>query len=85
MLAAMAAWHVWGDYIHTRPYEIGNAQLIANGDDVARGTARRAGFDFERRVRNGFEPWTATFDGGDGADQEFAFASYPTVRGWQRV
>jgi hypothetical protein len=81
----MALWHVWGDYVHTRPSEVGEARLVAGKDEAARRTAQRCGFDFERRVRNGFEPWTATFEGGDDGAQDFAFASYPTVRGWQRT
>jgi hypothetical protein len=81
----MATWHVWGDYVHTRPTVVGGARLVIGRDDEARRTARRCGFDYERRVRNGFEPWTATFEASNDADQDFAFASYPTVRGWQRL
>jgi len=81
----MATWHVWGDFIHTAPQRIGNAERDS-ATDAARATAENAGFDFERRTRNGFEPWAAVFSGdGDDRSQEFAFAAYPTVRGWRKV
>jgi hypothetical protein len=51
----------------------------------ARKTAEAQGFDFQRRVRNGFEPWAAEFTGEDDGDLEFELASYPTVRGWKRL
>ena len=83
----MTTWHVWGDYVHTRPTQIGRARLVEGKDEGARRTAQADGFDLEKRTRNGFEPWTGTFesDDGDAADQEFAFASCPTVRGWERA
>lgn len=81
----MHTWHVWGDYVHTRPERIGNAHRITDRDDEAKKTAATAGFDFDRRTRNGFEPWTATFEAESDRDQDFAFASYPTVRGWRRT
>jgi hypothetical protein len=80
----MGKWHVWGDYVHTRPQSIGEAQLVAD-DRAAQRTAESCGFDLERRTRNGFEPWTATFESENDTDQDFAFASYPTVRGWRRL
>ena len=81
----MATWHVWGDFIHTVPERIGTAHR-QDGDAAARATAKDAGFDLDRRERNGFEPWAAVFAGnGDDESQEFAFAAYPIVRGWRRV
>ena len=80
----MSLWHVWGDYVHTRPECIGRAR-IAHDDRGARKTADANGFDFERRLRNGFEPWAAEFTAEDDEGLEFAFASYPTVRGWKRM
>lgn len=81
----MRTWHVWGDYTHTRPQQIGTACIVAGKDEPARRTAKGCGFDLERRTRNGFEPWAATFQSESGADEEFAFASFPTVRGWREV
>ncbi|HZZ63962.1 MAG TPA: hypothetical protein VFE17_00560 [Candidatus Baltobacteraceae bacterium] len=80
----MSTWHVWGDYIHTRPERIGEAKLTRE-DDAARENANAGGFDFDLRVRRGFEPWAAVFTGEDDADQDAAFANCPIVRGWQRV
>lgn len=80
----MTAWHVWGDYVHTRPDEIAGARIVEN-DRGARKTADANGFDFARRLRNGFEPWAARFASDDDRDLEFAFASYPTIRGWKRL
>jgi hypothetical protein len=79
----MSEWYVWGDYVHTMPERIGQAVHREDAASAKR-AAQAAGFDFERRMRNGFEPWAAVFDGPDGRDQESAFASYPTVRGWKR-
>jgi hypothetical protein len=79
----VTAWHVWGDYVHTRPKEISGARLVEN-DRGARKSADANGFDFERRLRNGFEPWAARFVSDDD-DVEFAFASYPTIRGWKKL
>jgi hypothetical protein len=81
----MQTWHVWGDYVHTRPERIGAAHLVSGKDDAARHTAEAGGFDFEQRTRNGFEPWTATYQGDEDDGQEFAFASAPTVRGWRKA
>ncbi|HLI97347.1 MAG TPA: hypothetical protein VKT72_14860 [Candidatus Baltobacteraceae bacterium] len=81
----MSTWHVWGDYVQTLPERIGNAKLVAGEDKAARQTAKARGFDFDYRLRNGFMPWAATFDSETDDDQEFAFASYPIVRGWQLV
>ncbi len=75
----MSKWHVWGDFLHTKPHRIGEYHLISEGGSALT-AAKREGFDFDKRTRNGFEPWAATF-AGDGGD-EFAFASSPTVRGW---
>ena len=36
---------------------------FANDDRAALATAKKEGFDFEKRTRNGFEPWAATFAG----------------------
>lgn len=80
----MSTWHVWGDFIHTRPSRIGAARL-AREDDAARATANEDGFDFELRVRRGFEPWAAVFTGEDDVDQETKFAGCPVVRGWKRI
>jgi hypothetical protein len=81
----MQTWHVWGDFVHTRPGRIGKAQIVTGGDEAARRAAESAGFDLERRTRNGFEPWTATFRAETDDNQDFAFASAPTVRGWCRA
>jgi hypothetical protein len=82
----MAQWHVWGDYIHTLPERIGNAALVRGEEKAARKTAESRGFDFQHRLRNGFEPWAVAFSAeGNDRDVEFEFASYPIVRGWQRV
>lgn len=80
----MSTWHVWGDFIHTRPARIGSAQL-AREDGAARDKANEHGFDFDLRVRRGFEPWAAVFTCEDDVDQDAAFADCPIVRGWQRV
>lgn len=81
----MSTWHVWGDYVHTKPERIGNAQLIDGEDDAARKTAQTQGFDFERRTHNGFEPWAAAYRSERDDGQDFEFASYPVVKGWQRI
>jgi hypothetical protein len=82
----MATWHVWGDYVHTLPERIGGARLReAGGHGAAVKTAQAHGFDLERRLRNGFEPWAAVFESENDDGQEFAFANYPVVRGWQRL
>jgi hypothetical protein len=79
-------WYVWGDYVHTRPERIGNARQVAGHEAAARRTAESLGFDFADRLRNGFEPWTAAFEAdGTEENQDFEFASYPTVRGWKRL
>ena len=80
----MSTWHVWGDFLHTKPRRIGGYELVSDDDRAALATAKKEGFDFDKRTRNGFEPWAATF-AGDGPDDEFAFASSPTVRGWRKV
>ena len=41
--------------------------------------------DLDYRLRNGFMPWAATFRSEKDDEQEFAFAAYPIVRGWQRM
>ncbi len=81
----MSTWHIWGDYVHTMPERIGNADLVSGHEKAAKHTAESQGFDFEKRTRNGFEPWAAAYacDSDDG--QEFAFASYPVVKGWKKV
>ncbi len=82
----MTIWHVWGDYVHTVPNAIGSATRDTTNDKSARATAKACGFDFETRMRNGFEPWAATFTGnGDPAAQEFAFSASGTVRGFKRL
>lgn len=82
----MATWHVWGDYIHTMPQQIGRAQRVSGEDAEARRTAEASGFDFDYRLRNGFEPWAAAFQADEGgADQSFAFTASNTVRGYRRV
>jgi hypothetical protein len=81
----MFKWHVWGDFAHTRPEQIGAATAISEDDRAARKTAEDHGFDFDRRMRNGFEPWATTFVAENDENQEFEFASYPIVRGWQRL
>jgi hypothetical protein len=80
----VSAWHVWGDFCHTMPQRIGSATLVAPDSGAARKSAEANGFDFKRRLRNGFEPWAAEFSSDDDRDVEFAFAAYPTVRGWKR-
>ncbi len=81
----MSMWHVWGDYVHTRPDLIGEARVIEGEQKAAEQTAKRNGFDFDRRVRNGFEPWAAAYSAENAGDQEFAFASHPIVRGFRLV
>jgi hypothetical protein len=81
----MTTYHVWGDYVHTLPERIGNATLHKRDDDAAKRTARESGFDIERRTRNGFEPWAATFVSESDHGQEDAFAADPIVRGWKRL
>lgn len=81
----MSTWHVWGDYMHTLPLEIGKAKREDCEERAARKTAEASGFDFDKRTRNGFEPWAATFVSESDDGQEFQFAAYPIVRGWQRV
>jgi hypothetical protein len=80
----MATWHLWGDYVHTRPEQIAGARLVENASGP-RKTADANGFDFARRLRNGFEPWAAELVSDDDRDLAFAFASYPTIRGWKRI
>lgn len=82
----MGFWYVWGDYVHTKPERIGNACEVEGHETAARRAAQNLGFDFDDRLRNGFEPWTAAFacEGAEN-DQDFEFASYPTVRGWKRL
>ena len=80
----MSDWHVWGDFRHTIPPHVGNATLVARESGAARRSADAHGFDFKRRVHNGFEPWAAEFSSDDDRDVEFAFAAYPTIRGWKR-
>jgi hypothetical protein len=82
----VATWHVWGDYVHTVPDTIGEASLVRGQEKAAQKTAEASGFDFKYRLRNGFEPWAAAFTA-DGKDDnvEFEFASYPIVRGWQKI
>ena len=81
----MIKWHVWGDFALTRPESIGAASAVAGEERSARETAERSGFDFERRIRNGFEPWAATYAAHDDDGQEFQFAACPVVRGWQKI
>jgi hypothetical protein len=79
-------WHVWGDYVHTVPDRIGDASLVRGQEKAAKKTAEARGFAFTHRLRNGFEPWAAAFAAdGDERDVEFEFASYPIVRGWQKM
>ena len=80
----MSRWHVWGDFVHTLPDRIGEARLERRDDAAAKRTADAHGFDYATRLRNGFEPWAASFTGG-GDDQALAFAAYPIVRGWKRI
>ncbi len=84
-VSTMSMWHVWGDYVQTRPDRIGNAQVLAGEEKAAEQTAKSHGFDFDYRLRNGFMPWAATFRCENDDDQDFAFAAYPIVRGWERV
>lgn len=81
----MSTWHVWGDFIHTIPERIGEATRVTAHEHAAKKTAEAQGFDFDRRLRNGFEPWAAAFVSESDDGLEFQFASYPIVRGWQRV
>ncbi len=82
----MAVWHLWGDYLHTLPDRIGAASLVRGQEKAAQKTAEARGFAFTQRLRNGFEPWAAAFSAdGDDSDVEFEFASYPIVRGWQKI
>lgn len=82
----MAIWHVWGDYVHTVPDRIGKASRVHGEEKAAQKTAEARGFGFKHRLRNGFEPWAAAFAAdGDERDVEFEFASYPIVRGWQKI
>lgn len=81
----MSTWHVWGDYYHTKPERIGTAKLLTGDDKAARRTAEAKGFDFEKRMRNGFEPWAAAYESEKDDGLDFAFASYPVVRGWSKV
>jgi hypothetical protein len=81
----MFKWHVWGDFALTRPKRIGAASAIDDPDRDARAAAQQHGFDFDRRMRNGFEPWAATYGSDTDEGQEFEFASCPIVRGWKRV
>lgn len=79
-------WYVWGDYVHTKPERIGSARFVEGHETAARRAAEGLGFDFEDRLRNGFEPWTGAFASDREEDgQDFEFASYPTVRGWKRL
>ncbi|MGH7736273.1 MAG: hypothetical protein ACREMP_00125 [Candidatus Tyrphobacter sp.] len=79
----MTRWHVWGDFVHTLPDRIGEATLAARDDPSARASANASGFDFERRLHNGFEPWAAVFESATEADSPFADS--PIVRGWRRL
>lgn len=81
----MTRWYVWGDYVHTLPDRIGVAVLDERDDASARRAADANGFEFERRLHNGFEPWAATFDADDDDAAQRDFAQYPIVRGWQRA
>jgi len=81
----MGSWHVWGDYVHTLPDRIGSATIVVRDSSRARRTADDSGFDFERRLRNGFEPWAAEAATDHDRDVEFEFAAYPVVRGWKRM
>lgn len=82
----MSTWYVWGDFVHTIPQQIGNARLQNRDDRSARKVADEHGFDLERRIRNGFESWAATYAAErDDGEIEFSFACFPTVRGWHRV
>ena len=80
----MSIWHVWGDYYHTKPDRIGNARLLDGRDEAALKTAQAEGFDFEKRMRNGFEPWAAAYESDSDDGQDFAFAAYPIVKGWAK-
>ena len=81
----MSTWHVWGDYMQTRPERIGNATIVGGEDQAAEHTAKASGFDFDYRLRNGFMPWAAAYRSEKDDEQEFAFAAYPIVRGWRRL
>ncbi len=81
----MSTWHVWGDYVHTRPDRIGDAKVVAGNDKAAEKTAQASGFDLDKRIHNGFEPWAATYVSEEDDGQEFAFASYPIVKGWKKL
>jgi hypothetical protein len=81
----MTTWHVWGDYVHTLPDRIGKATLDSRDDDAAKRTAKESGFNIDRRIRNGFEPWAATFVSEVEDGQDDAFAAYPIVRGWKKL
>ena len=81
----MSLWHVWGDYVHTKPERIAQATIVTRDRIGPRKTAEANGFDFRRRLHNGFEPWAAAFASEDDDGLEFAFASYPTVRGWKKI
>lgn len=81
----MSTWHVWGDFVHTKPERIGDAYLVSDDRGRPRQTAEANGFDFMRRLHNGFEPWAAEFAAESDRGLEFALASYPTVRGWKLV
>lgn len=81
----MFTWHVWGDFALTQPDRIGGASVANGRERDARQTADEHGFNFERRMRNGFEPWAATYESDNDDGQEFAFADCPTVRGWRKL
>jgi hypothetical protein len=85
MLLHMSRWHVWGDFVHTLPDTIGNARIVTGEGKAAQRTAESQGFNFDKRVRNGFEPWAEAYVSEDDSGQEFAFAAYPVVRGWSRL
>lgn len=80
----MVIWHVWGDYVHTVPDQIGSARRVPDRDPHAAQTAEVNGFDMQHRRRIGYEPWAAAYEGNGDEDQSFAFAAYGTVRGWER-
>ncbi len=81
----MSRWLAWGDFAYTLPERIGNASVQDRNDASARKAADAAGFAFKQRLRNGFQPWAASFTAENDDGQEDAFAAYPIVRGWRRI
>jgi len=81
----MSRWHVWGDFVHIVPDRIGNAKRVAGETRPAEATAKACGWDFDYRMRNGFEPWAETFESESDDGVEFAFKKHGNVRGWQRI